>query len=189
MLNLWKGRTALQVAIGLTSCWMLCPLDLAAQEAPGVLVVVTNPSDADQVKRIGRNHVHVELLFAQETGAVASNYTACDKRIRGLLGFRLLVFRDDASPGESFWRARMVGANPRGKVHRLAQSRHSVANESEHWIQRAIDIHAALASIVPEHQATLDENLQSEIRHFRSLRLYSPRLVFLERNPDWPLRP
>ncbi len=180
MVNLLKGKTATQIAIGLAACWLLPVTELAAQ-TPRVLVVVADAGDADCVKRIGCEHVRVEHLFAPETGAKPSNYEACDKRVSDLLDFRLLVFRGDTyCPAEGFWRERMTGANPRGKVYRLSQLRSSAINDCEHMIQQATDIHGALTSILPKHQATLDANLKSELQRLYLLRLHPYQFALRE---------
>jgi len=173
-----RGMTATRILIGLASCWFIIPKEAVAQSAPGVLIVAADPWDAECVKRIGGEHVHVKSLFAPETGAMPSNYEACDERIRGLLCFRLIIFRDDAyCPNECFWRERMAAANPEGAVYQVSHWRCSAAIGCDRRIQQASDIHGALASILPEHRASLDANLKAELRRLQSQRLRSLQLA------------
>ena len=167
------------IIIGLAACWLMSRNELAAQSAaPRVLVVVANASDAECAKRLGCEHIDVELLFAPETGAVPGNYEACDERVRGLLAFSLFVFRaDTCCPCEGFWRERMAAANPCGNLHRLSQSRPSAATDHERRVQQASDLHGALVSILPEHRASLDANLKAELHRLRSLRLHPLQLA------------
>jgi ABC-type Zn uptake system ZnuABC Zn-binding protein ZnuA len=171
-----SGKKATSIIIGLAACWFVSPKCLTAQSAPRVLVVVADRSDAECVRRIGGEHVHVELLFASEAGVLPSNYLACDKRVRGLLEFELFVYRSDC-PSEALWRERMAAANPRGKVLRLSQSRCGEAFDSECRIQRASEIHVSLAAILPEHRASLDANLKAELHRLRSARFDSLQLA------------
>ncbi|MCG8585729.1 MAG: metal ABC transporter substrate-binding protein [Pirellulales bacterium] len=184
MPNTPSRKSAANIVIGLVACWFVSPQQLAAQSSSAarrVLVVVSNSSDAECVQRVGGDHVQVEALFAAETGAEPSNYEACDKRARKLLEFRLFVFRADADcPAEGFWRERMTGANPRGQVHRLSLSRLRANDDCEHMIQQATDIHAALASLLPEHAASLDANLKSELQRLHMLRLLPSQYTLRE---------
>ena len=184
MLKSRSLKAAANIVIGLVACWFASPKELVAQLTPTarrVFVVVANSSDAKCVKRVGGDHVQVEPLFAPETGALPSRYEACDRRVRKLLEFRLLIFRGDTfCPAEGFWRERMTGANPRGKLHRLSQSRPSAVNDCEHMIRQATDIHGALASILPEHKVSLDANLKSELRRLHSLRLHPRQYTLRE---------
>ena len=170
--------------IGLAACWFMSSQELVAQSAPTVsrvLVVVTDGSDGACVKRIGAEHVRVEHLFACAAGASASEYEVSDERVRGLVTFKLFVFRDDSyCPSECFWRDRLAAANPQGQVYRLSQSRRFAATDVGHGIQRATDIHRALASILPEHQASLDAKLNAELQRLKSLRLRSLQLALRE---------
>ena len=179
-----SGKSSTCIMIGLAACWFMSSRELAAQSAPTVsrvLVVVTDAADAACVKRIGAEHVRVELLFACATGASASEYEVCDERVRGLVTFELFVSRDDSyCPSECFWRDRMSAANPQGQVYRLSQSRRCAATDFGHGIQRAIDIHRALASVLPEHQESLDAELKAELQRLRTLRLRSRQLALGE---------
>lgn len=163
----------MHVAIVMAASWLFSAAELAAQSAPRVLVVVANVSDAECVKRIGGEHVQVEPLFAPEVGAVPNNYAACYERVRGLLDFRLFLFRDESyCPSGRFWRDRMAIANPPGKLHRLSRSRRGTVTESK--IQQANDVHGALASVLPAHRASLDANLAAELDLLHWLRLHRP---------------
>lgn len=178
MLN---SQAAARIAISLAACWLLCPTELAAQSSPQALVVVAKAVDADFVRRIGRQHVHVEPLFSSQVGALPGNYEACDKRAQSLLGFRLFVVRDDSNcPRERFWRARMTATNPQGKVHRLERPRLAPVSDCEHWIQQATAIHGALSAVLPEHRASLDANLRAELRRLSALRRGSLDLAVLD---------
>lgn len=178
MCILSSGMTATRILIGLALCWFSIPKEVAAQSAPGVLIVAADPSDAECVQRIGGEHVHVKHLFAPETGAMPTNYEACDERIRGLLSFRLIILRADAyCPSESFWRERMAAANPEGAVYRVSHGRCRATTGCDRGIQQASDIHGALASILPEHRASLDANLKAELQRLQSERLRALQLA------------
>ena len=184
MLKSPSRKTTAHVAMGLAACWFVGPKELAAQPtstAPHVLVVVANSSDAKCVKRLGGDHVQVEPLFTSETGALPNSYDACNKRARNLLDFRLLIFRGGMfCAAEGFWRERMTGANPQGKVHRLSQSRLSADNDWEHLIRLAIDIHGALVSILPDRKTSLDANLKSELHRLRSRQFHPSQFTLRE---------
>lgn len=172
MFNSWKQEATTLIALLLAVCWVVYPKKLAAESGPRVrhvLVVAANESDANCLKRIGREYVSVEGLFAPYVNASTQNYEACNKRVLGLLEFRLFVFRGDNScPTEGFWRERLTAANPRGQVHRLSRLRCHSDDDCQGRIQQAIDIHGALVAILPEHRTALDANLKSEV-----LRLHS----------------
>ena len=155
--------------IGLAAFWFVCQKSLLAESdshPPRILVVVTDPFDAELVKRIGREYVQVESLFALDAGAHPSNYDACNERVLGLLGFRLFVFRNDC-PNADFWRERMVKANPHAKVHRMFRPRSDGVAVWHSGAQQASNIHSALVSILPEHRELLDENLKVELDRLR----------------------
>ncbi len=146
-------------------------------DAARVLVVVANSSDGECVKRIGGDLVHVELLFAPGMGARPSNYEACNERVRGLVQFRLFVFRSETSrPRERFWRERLAAVNPLGELRQLSQSPMSATTNCERRTRQMSEIHQALASILPEHKASLDANLKVELHRLRMLRQRSLRL-------------
>lgn len=180
MVRLTSGRIAARIIIGLCF-WLLSSQDLVAHSPVRVLVVVADAADAACVQRIGREHVQVELLFAPETGVQSSNYQACAKRVRGLLNFQMFVFRSD-SPSQAFWRERMAAANPRGKLHRLTQSRYARADDRVSRMQRASEVHRALAAIMPKRRASLDANLKAELRRLRMLRESPSQLALVELN-------
>ena len=170
MLKSRSGQTATRLLIGLAACWLVSPKELAAQSA--------DSSDAECMQRIGGEHVHVEVLSAPAAGARPSNYKAFDERVRGLLHFRLFVYRSDTScPSQCFWRDRMAAANPHGEVHRLWQSRRSAVTDCERRVQQASEMHGALASILPEHGPSLDAKLKAELHRLHSLRLHSRQLA------------
>ena len=134
----------------------------AITHASNALIVVTNTSDENFVKRIGNGVVKVEILFTPGVDLTTASYETCNNRVRGLVGFEILFFRRDTDcPVQQFWRNRMAAANPEGHVRRLPQSRHQT--EIEYSIQRAKEIHAALISKLPDQRERLDANLQSEL--------------------------
>ena len=149
----------------------------ASAEDAQALVVVIDAADQDSVKRIGRQHVRVEVLFAEESEAETGDYAACNKRVQGLLEFRLLLRGEKQCVTQKFWQERMSAANPKARVHRLSQSR--PATEIEHRIQRAKDIHHALASTFPEKRKHLEANLKSEVNRLESLRRQPRQLALL----------
>jgi len=140
----------------------------ASAEDSQALVVVLDVADQDSVKRIGQEHVRVEVLFAETSNRQAGSYAECNKRVQGLLEFRLLLRGDNQCRTREFWQERMSAANPHAKVHRLSQPR--PATEIDRQIQRAKDIHRALASTLPEKRKDLEANLKSEVSRLESLR-------------------
>ena len=91
----------------------------ASAEDAQALVVVIDAADQDSVKRIGRQHVRVEVLFAEESEAETGDYAACNKRVQGLLEFRLLLRGEKQCVTQKFWQERMSAANPKARVHRF----------------------------------------------------------------------
>ncbi len=173
-------KTILYFIIVLAVCWLASPRISAAEsksdaKAPRVLVVVTDPFDADCVRRIGRECVQVESLFAFDSEGHPGNYHACNKRALGLLSFRLVVLRSECSSA-AFWCERLVQANPKGKVHRMSRPRCDEVSECDGRTRQAADIHAALVLILPEHREQLNENLEAELRLLRD-RQYGPRQI------------
>lgn len=175
---------AASLLIGLVLSCFLNAQELAAQSPSSALVVVADASVADCVQRIGREHVQVRLLISSELTALQNGLHAVERRARSLLEFRLLVTGDDTScPRKGFWCERITAANPRGKVHHVRRSRHFGVDEREVLMQRATDIHRALASILPDHLAALDANLEFEIRRLRAQPFFASRLALSRRTP------
>ncbi|MFO0915798.1 MAG: hypothetical protein U0795_22750 [Pirellulales bacterium] len=169
------------ILISLATCLFASPRQLPAQFAPRALIVVADASDAECVKRIAREHVRVERLIDPESGAWPTNYEACNERARGLLEFRLYLFRADIDcPGERFWRERLSVANPNGELHCLLHSRRGVANDFDHRTQQATDIHRVLIAALPELRESLDANLQGELDRLRRLSHQSLELAVRE---------
>ena len=165
------GKTTLYLIIGLVACWLASPRVSAAEsesesETPRVLVVVTDPFDAECVRRIGRECVQVESLFAFDSDVHPGNYHVCNKRVLGLLSFRLFVLRSECSSA-AFWCERLVQANPKGKVHRVSRPRCYEAADCRRESRQATDIHRALVLILPEQRERLDENLEAELNLLR----------------------
>ena len=181
MLKSRSGQTAPRIILGLAAFWLVNPKELEAQSAPmspRVLVVVADSSDAECMKRVGGEYVHVELLLSPEVGAMPRNYQAFDERVRDLRKFRLFVYRSDMyCPSKCFWRDRIAAANPHGVVHRLWGSRRSAVTDYERRAQQASEMHGALATILPEHQASLNAKLKVELQRLNSLRLHSHQLA------------
>ena len=157
------------------------PKNLEAQSSSRPLIVVANARDAECVRRIGREHFRVEPLFDSKDDARPSNYDACDDRVRGLLHFRLLVFRaETCCPSERFWRERMAAANPSARTHCLDTQRRDAATHWDQQIQTARAIHGLLVSVLPEHRTSLNENLSAELRRLSGLQHYSHQLAVSE---------
>ena len=175
-------KTNLYFIIGLVVCWLASPRISAAEpepdpQAPRVLVVVTDPLDAECVRRIGREWVQVESLFAFDSEGHRGNYRVCNKRALGLLSFRLFVLRGECSSA-AFWCERLAQANPKGKVHRMSRPLCDDASECDGRRRQAADIHAALVLILPEHRERLNANLKAELQLLR-LRQFGPRQIVI----------
>ena len=164
MLTSPSGIIATRTAAGLLACCFACSKQLPAQSPSRVLVVVVDASDAKCAKQIGGEHVRVEPLFSPEHDALPSNYDACDRQVRRLTEFCLLISRAETCPSQSLWRERMVRGNPRGRILSLREPRLCAATTYERRIQQAIDVHGALASVLPHRRASLDANLEAELR-------------------------
>ena len=156
-------------AIGITLICLHAPNVLVAETSTSkALIVVTNASDADWVKRIGRHHVQVETLLKDESG-----YDSSNRHVRGLKNFQLFVYRGDSScRREAFWRERIVNANPIGKLHRMSSTRHIQADDCTGMIQRAVELHRVLSTILPQYRASIDANLNSELYRIRTSKQY-----------------
>ncbi|MDG2221989.1 MAG: hypothetical protein P8L85_11445 [Rubripirellula sp.] len=184
MFDLDHRNKTVRFIIGLAACWFVTS-EISAAESdsdsarPRVLVVVTDPFDAECVRRIGREYVQVESLFALDSDVHPSKYHVCNKRVLGLLTFRLFVFRSDCSSA-AFWCERMGNANPEGKVHRLARPRCFGAGDCDRGMQQATDIHRALVLILPEHRALLNANLEVELDRLRLRQFASQQIVSAE---------
>ena len=171
MLNL-SFRVSSYCGLVLAFTCLAFPKDLPAQSPPATFVVVTDVSDGEWVKRIGRHVVRVEVLFPPKHGEIDGNYQTCNARVRKLLNFDVLLVREAmSSPRQLIWRERMTAANPRGKVHSITQSRDSLTAAHDREMQLAIDVHGALVSVLPKQQAVLNANLILELQRLRVLHL------------------
>ncbi len=178
MLKLRSVPTLSCIGVALVVYYSTCPRHAMAQ-SPKALVVVTHRLDEDFVKRIGDELVQVEVLFAVEADLETVSYETCNNRVHDLREFRVLFFRGDKEcPIERFWRNRMTAGNPQGEVRRLRQSRHRV--EIECRIERAKEIHDALASMLPDHREQLNANLQLELHRLCNPRVYPLQLALHE---------
>jgi len=178
MFNPNTRKTVTRVTLGLVACWLIVNAsNLAAQSTPPrALVVVAESADAERVRRIGGEHVVVEVLFTPQTSA--GNYHACEERVRTLLEFRLYIARTESCcPYECLWRERLSAANPRGELHTLSPSRHGTAFNYDRVVQQTSEIHRALTVILPDQRESLKANLQAEIRRLQSLHFSSPELA------------
>ena len=177
MLNSWNRSAAARVVFSLAVCWLINQAEVAAQSTDRILVVAADESAADCVRRIGCEHVQVEVLFGPEFGAMPASYQACDQRVRDLVAIRLFVFRADECCSSRFWRERMAAANPHGEVHRLPNSICRGEDDCDCRIQQAFEVHRLLAAILPQCQESLDCNLAAELQRLRSLRSRAFRLA------------
>ena len=156
-------------------CWIV-PVGGAIAQAPRSLVVVTDASDEDSVKRIGDKLVSVAVLVAKEAGEATENYRRCNVRVRELRDFQFLLYREDTEcTTDRFWRQRLTAANPDGTILRLPKSRPRPEIESR--AERAKVIHKALSSKFPNKRNQLDANLQSELKRLYSCRTTNPHLA------------
>ena len=162
--------TVARFALGFAVCGLFSWSEATAQSPFRALVVVADPSDAECTKRIGGEHVHVELLFPLDIARLPDSYEKQAQRVHQLLDFHLLVFRGDSNcPTKEFWRNRMTAANPQAKLHQLSQPRGGELTHYERKVQRATDIHRALDSILPKRRVSLNANLDAELRRLNSL--------------------
>jgi len=170
-------KVAMAVFLCAAACWQANSSVCLAQSTPRALVVVSSESDAKTVRRIGRESLRVEWLFAPEQGAEAEHYDACNKRVRSLLDFQLFIVNAKTfSFSERFWQERLVNANPTAVVHQLPPRR-DPATAQEHEVQQAIDIHQVLVTVFPEQRFIFDSNLRAELRRLQSCRHASQQLA------------
>lgn len=161
------GRKSRMLPIALLSaCSMFSPRVIMA-DPPKTLVVVTDGSDVECVRRIGDKLVEVEVLLIKEGLPQRTDYAGCNDRVKRFSKFRYLLYREETEgSAERFWRQRLVAANPNGATHRLSSTRLNTGIELQ--AERAKVIHEALSETFPGHRQQLDANLNAEL-----LRLYS----------------
>ncbi|MEM7315310.1 MAG: hypothetical protein AAF497_19390 [Planctomycetota bacterium] len=132
----------------------------AAEPDQRALVVVSTPSQADYVHRIGGQHVQVEQIFTNHK----YSYRECEKRVQRLLAFRvLMVPSNEPGPSMGFWHERMVRANPKGSICHLPKNERWSASEIERSIKQMGDIHRALVLTLPQFREAFDANLRIEL--------------------------
>ncbi|WP_145058423.1 hypothetical protein [Lignipirellula cremea] len=135
------------------------------------LVVVVSAQDADLVRQIGGTQVDVRQLCVTESDRKAGGYAACNACALQVRHFTLYLARAEAySPTEGFWRERLTQTNPHGHVHWIAQDRNAAEQDRLHPGRQATAVHQALVSVLPQHRAYLDGNLQSALIRLRRLR-------------------
>ena len=155
-------------------CWLTSYC--MGQSPDPLLVVVTDATDRDSVRRIGDKLVQVEPLFDPQSDRNSLSYEESNRRAQGLLEFRVLFFRVDTEPSvERFWRQRVAAANPNGHTLRLPQSRHRT--DLERNAQRLKLIHGTLAKVLSDKREQLDTNLQLELNRLYSRGIPSVRVA------------
>ena len=143
------------------------------------LIVVADSRDLEVTQRIGGNVVEVEAILPTPIEDAAEDYRYCNAQAMRLRHFGLYLFRTDSScPREGFWRERLAASNGRGRVHQIGNRRQAATDPHGLRVQQATQVHLALVSALPEHKASFDENLMSELRRINALRTHSAALAF-----------
>ncbi len=141
------------------------------------LVLAENQSDAAVARRIGGGQVQVEHLDVASRDNLREFHMQ-NARILQLVNFKLVLFRCDGEClSARFWRDRLEAANPRGATWRLPQAKSGKMHPCERMWQRAVSVHRALVSTMPQGRAEFDANLQTELQRIHRLKSLSTDLA------------
>ena len=186
----FKDRSAsVLVATALICCLCSGRQSLRAQKRDvGVrpLVVVADHDDVNCVRRLGGTAVAVSSLFTVRPDG--RNYGRCATRVKALRRFSVYVGNAASHCRyECFWRERLVSDNPRGQVVWIANRTRSVQSGWQVAARKAIEVHRALASALPQHRHIFDANLAVELDRLRRAQI--PPATVLAGNPRQPASP
>ena len=151
---------------------------LARAAEPRVLVVVADARDLDITNRIGGEVVEVEAII---TPHAEGDYALCNARAKRLRNFALYLSRADSScRWESFWRERLTTANPQGQVRRVLYRQRGTPSGYDLRVLQLTQVHRALVSALPEHEASFNANLTAELQRLQVLRFQSSQFAASE---------
>ena len=151
---------------------------LARAAEPRVLVVVADARDLDITNRIGGEVVEVEAIITPHT---EGDYALCNARAKRLRDFALYLSPADPScPCYSFWPEPLPSATPHGHVRRVLYRQRGTPNDYDLRVLHLTQVHLALVSALPEHEASFNANLTAELQRLRVLQFQSSQFAASE---------